>query len=1441
MWTPEQLLDGTTRCRGGAEARLAVEIADGVEAHADGPYAPLPSDAHRAAQCAQHTATGRVLSTWDFLQTFHKQLSLRKFALEDYCRALAHPGESTMIAETCVSLLKIVASDEAFKQRVIETASWEKEGYGTRGGDGGRDGNLMLARPSDFAVKPPAASSLATLLPEYPQKAIITTTTYSAVLARVLPLLPAATTLLRGAQRQRILDALRGWPCARATVRELTNSVADDGDGAAVFATPPADDAVQPVDADARAPEADGKVRQGAVVASGFAALGAYDRLATIEALVHAASETRRIHERVLDHLRERKAINAKRREDGAAEQRTTREANARERKRAEGIVREAKRAIEDAKSAGDDAKAQGLRDWLRGGRGAAAVARRYPATIAALVHGVCPPGGRVPLKPEEVAAAASKGKAKAKGGDEKPAKGKKATDEDGGAGGAAPVDVAGASAAAADADGATGDAAGGEGAKKVAAGDKVTAPEVTAMVGALRDAEICKTQVNCCYEEPSDLALPGFAPQAAASDSVDMDAAEAAARAREDQEERSDNDARAAEQANIADESNARSYKMALQAECESRERERQRRQRQREAARHERELARHKASEEASSARATARALRDAARALLLNQHPDDIAQALDEALDGRDIFEGELGELDAALDDDPREDADVLESIAAAIAVKRGEEGAAGGGGSKKKGKGRAGDAGHVLTELMQRSRWCTRDLCDALRVKASVDKAKEQHNRLRDFRERMDNLYVRVEPLGRDRHNRIYWTFEQSDVWVQELTRPDGSADASRGEPAPVLSPTRSGAVKHDSFSAGAASGGSAAAAAAGAAGVTHGIDYLDTPGDAQGRISEWRYFSSDQTQKLFASLSPAGKRECKLREELLLIDMVDRDAGDDENEGDDVADGGDDTGPRRASSGASPRKAPRKHVGDDAVEHAEGDGTTEEESPLRWQRIGHPLLGARTARAPTNSRGTARAGRAVLGEVYAWLAPADCRDGVVGPRFQILREEDDELESCDEDECTAAVAQADDGTKHWASWRKFMNNQWGGQDRTELNSLGLPALRSLLLEREGWTAKRLTRRLPTAEQGCVWKKPSGAAPGTAKEWRAAVKDAETLGALRERLLQFEEVVRSAQKDDDLDEDEERGWCFDEASARRADADAPAAAAADRGGAAFFGMDVRIWHKDDPEDPMNDASTASDGKVVGYLPAHLNDGEAYFRVHYAKANDEEDLGIAEVRRGKRHFEEGLVDDPGDEFEDDDEDDDDGAKDGGEDDDDDDDSSAGDLSKLTKDKPPGKRKAADDDDDDDDDEEGEEEDEMDDDDDDEAYGGDEGDANAAAAGSGDKKGGKGPKLWPSRSARETWRDAVGRATDLSLVALGWLQFMERCDDFGIVEDPEETASGRKKRKERVWSVAGGLPAGMGLPTPGATRAAKRTGGPGGARRGGMAKKARGNGRGR
>ena len=126
-----------------------------------------------------------------------------------------------------------------------------------------------------------------------------------------------------------------------------------------------------------------------------------------------------------------------------------------------------------------------------------------------------------------------------------------------------------------------------------------------------------------------------------------------------------------------------------------------------------------------------------------------------------------------------------------------------------------------------------------------------------------------------------------------------------------------------------------------------------------------------------------------------------------------------------------------------------------------------------------------------------------------------------------------------------------------------------------------------------------------------------------------------------MVRSAQKDDDLDEDEERGWCFDEASARRADADAPAAAAADRGGAAFFGMDVRIWHKDDPEDPMNDASTASDGKVVGYLPAHLNDGEAYFRVHYAKANDEEDLGIAEVRRGKRHFEEGLVDDPGDEF--------------------------------------------------------------------------------------------------------------------------------------------------------------------------------------------------------
>ena len=69
-----------------------------------------------------------------------------------------------------------------------------------------------------------------------------------------------------------------------------------------------------------------------------------------------------------------------------------------------------------------------------------------------------------------------------------------------------------------------------------------------------------------------------------------------------------------------------------------------------------------------------------------------------------------------------------------------------------------------------------------------------------------RERMDNRYVRVEPLGRDRHNRIYWTFEQSDVWVQELTRPDGSADASRGEPAPVLSPTRSGAVKHDSFSA-----------------------------------------------------------------------------------------------------------------------------------------------------------------------------------------------------------------------------------------------------------------------------------------------------------------------------------------------------------------------------------------------------------------------------------------------------------------------------------------------------------------------------------------------------------------------------------------------------------------------------------------------------------
>ena len=160
--------------------------------------------------------------------------------------------------------------------------------------------------------------------------------------------------------------------------------------------------------------------------------------------------------------------------------------------------------------------------------------------------------------------------------------------------------------------------------------------------------------------------------------------------------------------------------------------------------------------------------------------------------------------------------------------------------------------------MLTELVQRSRWCTRDLCDALRVKASVDKAKEQHNRLRDFRERMDNLYVRVEPLGRDRHNRIYWTFEQSDVWVQELTRPDGSADASRGEPAPVLSPTRSGAVKHDSFSAGAASGGSAAAAAAGAAGVTHGIDYLDTPGDAQGRISEWRYFSSDQTQ----SSSPA---------------------------------------------------------------------------------------------------------------------------------------------------------------------------------------------------------------------------------------------------------------------------------------------------------------------------------------------------------------------------------------------------------------------------------------------------------------------------------------------------------------------------------------------------------------------------------------------------
>ena len=48
------------------------------------------------------------------------------------------------------------------------------------------------------------------------------------------------------------------------------------------------------------------------------------------------------VRARVLDHLRERKAINAKRREDGTAEQRTTREANARERKRAESIVREA-------------------------------------------------------------------------------------------------------------------------------------------------------------------------------------------------------------------------------------------------------------------------------------------------------------------------------------------------------------------------------------------------------------------------------------------------------------------------------------------------------------------------------------------------------------------------------------------------------------------------------------------------------------------------------------------------------------------------------------------------------------------------------------------------------------------------------------------------------------------------------------------------------------------------------------------------------------------------------------------------------------------------------------------------------------------------------------------------------------------------------------------
>ena len=160
----------------------------------------------------------------------------------------------------------------------------------------------------------------------------------------------------------------------------------------------------------------------------------------------------------------------------------------------------------------GDVAQAERLKRWLDGGAGAAAAAHELGDLVCELIHdsAEAAASGAEATAAASAAAAAAKGKAKVKAKD----------DEGGGAAGGD------------DEEGGGGEGGGGDGerkkggAAKVPAGERKIAPaEVSAMMTAMRDAETCGTQINCCYEDPYELALGLAGGESAPADDLAEDA----------------------------------------------------------------------------------------------------------------------------------------------------------------------------------------------------------------------------------------------------------------------------------------------------------------------------------------------------------------------------------------------------------------------------------------------------------------------------------------------------------------------------------------------------------------------------------------------------------------------------------------------------------------------------------------------------------------------------------------------------------------------------------------------------------------------------------------------------------------------------------------------------------------------------------------------------